>query len=489
MEAHIFNTLKKLSVNKERQYFCIQNDIFPEFVPSYGYLFKSNNDCFDALRTTIKKSTLFEQHPQISHLYRLSQSSYDHYSDRQEPTNVHNSPSSLSSFFPPSGSMDQKLSHPESIVAVNGSTADLNSDISNNDEIFIALNQKIKDITSNIDNIDREISQKIKIHKSLLENYNNNQHQQQSRYPTNDMKTLTKSEVELGSMIEVKKEINDENHSSPDLAIGKLNRSESGSSQASSTVEVTKQQTDKNTKKKVPKTEVWCHQCKKRSSHYIQCLNSVCKKKYCKNCVKRHYNLAYKELKKQLKTNHKTWFCYCCKNVCLCASCRRKRGDFVPKKNLKKRTNADMVDDMSQFEQEQFNAIKHRKLNHHRQDQSTTAMNNDVNQLISTTNIRISDLINAHLLNVGERVEIVGMDCVGVILTDGYIMKEKTSDIYIGLKEYVEKNLGIEYNSDCVDKIICNGKAFKIYLDKFSLAKSQLTIFQKVSTKAARLFL
>jgi len=93
----------------------------------------------------------------------------------------------------------------------------------------------------------------------------------------------------------------------------------------------------------IVKDKVWCHQCKKKSSEYIQCLNSACKKKYCKNCLYRHYNEDYKLLSIALKSE-KMWFCYSCKNECRCAVCRRKRGENVPKKHLKKRKMTELDD-------------------------------------------------------------------------------------------------------------------------------------------------
>lgn len=74
---------------------------------------------------------------------------------------------------------------------------------------------------------------------------------------------------------------------------------------------------------------IWCHQCKtKYSNEYKICSKSTCKKKYCNKCIKRHY--------KDDNSNE----CYFCRNICVCAQCKRIRDpnmvDIQPLKKRKK---------------------------------------------------------------------------------------------------------------------------------------------------------
>jgi len=55
------------------------------------------------------------------------------------------------------------------------------------------------------------------------------------------------------------------------------------------------------------------------------------KKKYCKGCIERHYNESFSDIEQE------KWICLFCRNLCVCAFCRRKRGEAVPKKILTKR--------------------------------------------------------------------------------------------------------------------------------------------------------
>jgi len=70
----------------------------------------------------------------------------------------------------------------------------------------------------------------------------------------------------------------------------------------------------------------WCHQCKIRREEIFTCSNNregTCAKKYCKNCINRHYDEIIINIDKNI------WVCYFCRGICSCAQCRRKRGECV----------------------------------------------------------------------------------------------------------------------------------------------------------------
>jgi len=90
----------------------------------------------------------------------------------------------------------------------------------------------------------------------------------------------------------------------------------------------------KNNKKK-PLSQ-WCHQCKQKHNEIVYCSkfhDGSCTKKYCKGCIERHYHESYDNIQKD------KWVCLFCRNLCVCAFCRRKRGEDVPKKVLKRKNN------------------------------------------------------------------------------------------------------------------------------------------------------
>jgi len=92
---------------------------------------------------------------------------------------------------------------------------------------------------------------------------------------------------------------------------------------------------------KAPKSYLWCHQCKKKNRNVVYCskyLVGFCSKKYCKRCVEKHYNEDFESI------DQKTWICMFCRGVCLCACCRRKRGEEVPKRIMKKKEKIEEMD-------------------------------------------------------------------------------------------------------------------------------------------------
>jgi len=85
-------------------------------------------------------------------------------------------------------------------------------------------------------------------------------------------------------------------------------------------------------------TGYWCHQCKKKIKSVVQCSKyqqGFCCKKYCKKCIRKHY-------KKEVIVRNK-WECFYCRGICLCASCRRKRGEVVPKRIMKRKADDEAV--------------------------------------------------------------------------------------------------------------------------------------------------
>jgi len=88
-------------------------------------------------------------------------------------------------------------------------------------------------------------------------------------------------------------------------------------------------------------SEIWCHQCKMKKNEVICCDNFFkknkqgrCNGKYCDNCMQRHYQTCIDDLR-----DLKEWACFKCMHKCVCASCKRERGDNVPVKKRRKRKN------------------------------------------------------------------------------------------------------------------------------------------------------
>jgi len=88
-------------------------------------------------------------------------------------------------------------------------------------------------------------------------------------------------------------------------------------------------------------SEIWCHQCKMKKNEVICCDNFFkknkqgrCNGKYCDNCMQRHYQTCIDDLR-----DLKEWACFKCTQKCVCASCKRERGDNVPVKKRRKRKN------------------------------------------------------------------------------------------------------------------------------------------------------
>jgi len=111
-----------------------------------------------------------------------------------------------------------------------------------------------------------------------------------------------------------------------------------------------------NETKSSSKAGLWCHQCKKKNRNIIYCSKynlGFCSKKYCKRCLEKHYNEVFDNIDK------KNWICMFCRSVCLCASCRRKRGEVVPKRVMKNKRKAEEA-----LEGDQERDVKRRKKNY-----------------------------------------------------------------------------------------------------------------------------
>ncbi|EFA86756.1 hypothetical protein PPL_00561 [Heterostelium album PN500] len=84
----------------------------------------------------------------------------------------------------------------------------------------------------------------------------------------------------------------------------------------------------------------WCHQCKALKFEFIQCQASEagrpkCNKRFCSTCLTKHYNKEVAVLKERAKP----WVCPFCKNTCICAACKRRRGNSERKLSKNKRSN------------------------------------------------------------------------------------------------------------------------------------------------------
>eukprot|EP01127_Copromyxa_protea_P003257 TRINITY_DN1309_c0_g1_i1.p1 TRINITY_DN1309_c0_g1~~TRINITY_DN1309_c0_g1_i1.p1 ORF type:complete len:562 (+),score=78.35 TRINITY_DN1309_c0_g1_i1:50-1687(+) len=63
----------------------------------------------------------------------------------------------------------------------------------------------------------------------------------------------------------------------------------------------------------------WCHQCKQKHFHVFHCVQG-CNKKYCGKCLQRHYD------EKESEIDPETWVCVYCRDMCTCASCRKRKA-------------------------------------------------------------------------------------------------------------------------------------------------------------------
>jgi len=109
---------------------------------------------------------------------------------------------------------------------------------------------------------------------------------------------------------------------------------------------------------KTHKAGLWCHQCKKRSRNVVYCSTydlGFCSKKYCKRCLEKHYNENFDAI------DQKNWLCMFCRGICLCASCRRKRGEIVPKRVMKNKRKASAISNSSNDENNSLEETHERK--------------------------------------------------------------------------------------------------------------------------------
>lgn len=80
-------------------------------------------------------------------------------------------------------------------------------------------------------------------------------------------------------------------------------------------------------------SDLWCHQCKRKSEKVVFCdklfeahpNKESCNGKYCETCIRRHYNTT-----PEILGAEKEWICFKCQGACLCANCRRERGEDIP---------------------------------------------------------------------------------------------------------------------------------------------------------------
>lgn len=86
-------------------------------------------------------------------------------------------------------------------------------------------------------------------------------------------------------------------------------------------------------------SEIWCHQCKMKKPKIVCCddffkdnKHDRCNGKYCESCVRRHYGTTVDELG-QLPE----WKCFRCSGTCLCANCKRDRGEDIPVKKRRRK--------------------------------------------------------------------------------------------------------------------------------------------------------
>lgn len=69
----------------------------------------------------------------------------------------------------------------------------------------------------------------------------------------------------------------------------------------------------------------WCHQCKERK-RVSQCTNEHprCRRRYCEACLRTNYGERIADV---LRLS--TWACPCCRSLCVCAACKRRKDALV----------------------------------------------------------------------------------------------------------------------------------------------------------------
>jgi len=164
--------------------------------------------------------------------------------------------------------------------------------------------------------------------------------------------------------------------------------------------------------KKKPLSQ-WCHQCKQKHNEIVYCskfFSGSCTKKYCKGCIERHYSETYDNIHKD------KWICLFCRNLCVCAFCRRKRGEDVPKK-VTKRKKSDIVKESPPT------SPKKKVKRAHKKADKEVVLSSPLNSPISPTIPVVSPTMEvvsqitenkASLMSIREEIEDVKMENISV---------------------------------------------------------------------------
>jgi len=224
---------------------------------------------------------------------------------------------------------------------------------------------------------------------------------------------------------------------------------------------------------------LWCHQCKQKHETIYYCSkyeSGSCSKKYCKGCIERHYNESVANV-------GKNWECMYCRNICICAFCRRKRGEEQPKKGSKRgRNNTDDIPVQTKKlkkEQESFDRISC----------SPTPTDNNDNNMVSTrppsplkysspsnsndkANILLEKssilprFLSSRIISIGDTLKITGTSYQADVVPEGLFVMQRTIVHYL---EDFFSYCGISFQNedDMLEKVICNGVSLKMLKDQY----------------------
>jgi len=262
----------------------------------------------------------------------------------------------------------------------------------------------------------------------------------------------------------------------------------------------------KSQKKRKPQS-LWCHQCKQKHNDILYCskfYSGSCTKKYCKGCIERHYNESFCNIDKD------KWICLFCRNLCVCAFCRRKRGEDVPKKVFKKRKCSVKDSPPSSPPLKKKRKLKYRESVTespktpnspptppiHKDSRSiefdssvdsplppNMIINNQKNintpikrskappqkppakMIKFPVDISINHLLNNKHIKVGDKLVLIQSKIfIGEILENGLIQLGWTDHIVTNIPSFTEC-CGIKYTEECWDFIYCNGFKLRHYIE------------------------
>jgi len=247
---------------------------------------------------------------------------------------------------------------------------------------------------------------------------------------------------------------------------------------------------DRKALRKRKATSLWCHQCKQKHNDILYCskfYSGSCTKKYCKGCIERHYGQNFSGISKD------NWICLFCRNLCVCAFCRRKRGEEIPKKGVKRKNNSEIIYTPPKKKKSMDKILETKILE--TKLYSTTPpyffenpkgpnsfigncfeFDNSKNGVLHPFGISLKHLLDQNLINFGDKLMIQNTCFTGEVLITGDIKLEWNSYIVPSIVSFVE-SCGICYSDDWLDKVFCNGVKFRNYLELYYHQLNQTNYF------------